>query len=192
MEQAPAAVARVGGLADLTDHRRLPPGVLAAADRTDAVREGPYGSAWFAHRDEGGRVTHIEVRGPDFKGSVRGGRKTLFRLNGGWRPARLALTEGPIDALSLAALEDLRADTIYAATGGGMGPGTIEALARELSTMASLPGALLHSATDANATGERYAARHAELAAMAGVAFARLTPTAGSDWNNVLKLRKSK
>ena len=170
----------------LTDGRRLPPGILRAAVRADAVREGPYGSAWFAHRDDGGSVTHIEIRGPDFKGSVRGGRKTLFRLEGGRRPARLAVTEAPIDALSLAALEDLRTDTLYAATGGGMGPGTIEALARELSAIAALPDALMHSATDANAAGEHYAARHAELAAAAGVAFARLTPTAGSDWNDVL------
>ena len=174
----------------LTDERRLPPGILAAADLADALREGPYGSAWFAHRDEGGRLTHIEIRGPDFKGSLRGGRKTLFRLQGGRRPARLALTEGPIDALSLAALEDMRADTLYAATGGGMGPGTIEALARELATMATFPNALLHSAADANAAGERYALRHAELGAAAGVAFARLTPTGGADWNDVLKLKK--
>ena len=30
-----------------------------------------------------GQVCHIEVRGPDFKGSLRGGTKTLFRLAGG-------------------------------------------------------------------------------------------------------------
>ena len=84
----------------------------------------------------------------------------------------------------------MRADTLYAATGGGMGPGTIEALARELATMATFPNALLHSAADANAAGERYALRHAELGAAAGVAFARLTPTGGADWNDVLKLKK--
>jgi hypothetical protein len=32
--------------------------VLAAADAADAVREGPYGSAWFAHGDAAGTVTH--------------------------------------------------------------------------------------------------------------------------------------
>ena len=53
--------------------------------------------------------------------------------------------------------------------------------------MASRPDALMHGATDANAAGERYAARHAELAAAAGVAFARLTPTSGADWNDVLR-----
>jgi hypothetical protein len=161
--------------------------VLVAAGRADAVREGPVGSAWFAHRDEGGGVTHIEIRGPDFKGAVRGGEKTLFRLAGGQHSTRLAVTEAPIDALSLAAIEGLRADTLYVATGGGMGPGTLAALARELSKIAAFPKAVMHSAADANAAGERYADRHAELAAAARVPFARLTPTIGVDWNDVLK-----
>ena len=112
----------------LTGARGLPPSVLVVADHEDAVREGPYGSAWFAHRDAGGGVTHIEIRGPDLKGSVRGGHKTLFRLAVGQQPRRLAVTEAPIDALSLAALEGVRTDTLYVATGGGMGPGTIAAL----------------------------------------------------------------
>jgi hypothetical protein len=38
----------------------------------------------------------------------------------------------------------------------------------------------------ANATGDRYAARHAELAGTAGVAFERLRPPEGADWNNML------
>jgi hypothetical protein len=161
--------------------------VLAAADRADAVREGPYGSAWFAHRGEAGGVTHIEIRGPDFKGAVRGGEKALFRLAGSRHSTRLAVTEAPIDALSLAAVEGLRADTLYVATGGGMGPGTLAALARELSRIAAFPNALMHSATDANAAGEQYAVHHAEMAAAARVSFARLTPTFGIDWNDVLK-----
>jgi hypothetical protein len=43
----------------LTEERCLPTGVLALAADTDAVREGPYGSAWFAHRANDGR---LEVR----------------------------------------------------------------------------------------------------------------------------------
>ena len=172
----------------LADTRRLPPSVLNAATDADAVREGFYGSAWFAHRD-GGAVTHIEVRGPDFKGSLRGGAKSLFRLpgSGSGPKSRLAVTEAPIDALSLAALEGIRPDTLYVATGGGMGPGTVQAIERVLAEMASLPNAQLASATDANAAGERYAARHADLAATAGIAFARLTPTLGADWNDVIQ-----
>ena len=175
----------------LTVVRHLPPTVLLAAKAADCVREGAYGSPWFAHRDETGRVSHIEIRGADFKGSVRGGRKTLFCLPGapGALP-RLAIAEAPIDALSLAALEGLRADTLYAATGGGMGPGTEEAIARALAAVAASPGALLVSGTDANVAGDRYARRHAEIALAAGVAFQRLRPAEGADWNEVLCPRR--
>ncbi|MGH7210401.1 MAG: DUF3991 domain-containing protein, partial [Acetobacteraceae bacterium] len=171
----------------LSEQRCLPAHVLAAADDADIVREGPYGSAWFAHRDDAGVVSHIEIRGPDFKGSVRGGSKTLFRLAGRPHPTRLAVTEAPIDALSLAALEGIRANTAYAATGGGMGPGTIAAIERALAATASFPDALLVSATDANTASNRYASRHTKLAAAAGVAFERLRPTIGTDWNDVLR-----
>ena len=97
---------------------------------------------------------------------------------------RLAVTEAPIDALSLAALEGIRADTLYLATGGGMGPGTEQALGRALAAISGVPGAILTSATDADAAGDRYAARHAELAAAAGIAFGRLRPT---DWNELIR-----
>jgi hypothetical protein len=96
------------------------------------------------------------------------------------------VTEAPIDALSLAALEFIRNDTLYLATGGGMGEGSI--LAREglLAGVAGSPALVMVSAADANAAGERFATRHAELAGAAGVAFLRLTPILGADWNDVL------
>jgi len=50
----------------------LPAEILQAADAADVVREGPYGSAWFAHRDEVGQVSRIEIRGPACKTSLRG------------------------------------------------------------------------------------------------------------------------
>ena len=42
------------------------------------------------------------------------------------------------------------------------------------------------SAADANTAGDRYSARHAELAAAGEVAFERLRPPDGADWNDVL------
>jgi hypothetical protein len=65
----------------LAGARRLPAKVLRAADDADTLGEGPYGSAWFAHRDDGNTVTHVEIRGPDFKGSLQGRTKSLFRLS---------------------------------------------------------------------------------------------------------------
>ncbi len=172
--------------------RQLPVFVLLEAAARDVVREGYRGGVWFAHRQDG-EVSHVEVRGPVFKGSLRGGHKTLFRLcaSQGSPVTRLALAKAPIDALSLAAFERLRLDTIYAATGGGMGDGTIVAIEQTLAGLARLQGSELASAADANLAGERYAARHAESARSAGINFVRLTPTTGTDWNDVLKEQRA-
>jgi hypothetical protein len=171
----------------LSGQRALTRPILEAAAAQDIVREGPYGSAWFAHRLHE-KVSHVEIRGPDYKGSLRGGHKVLFRFGRDLTATRrLAIAEAPIDALSLAVLEDTRPDTVYVATGGGMGPGTIEALTEILAQLASTPDAVVASAADANVAGDRYADHHAELAAEAGVPFARLRPPEGLDWNDVLQ-----
>jgi hypothetical protein len=148
--------------------------------------EGAYGSAWFAHRDGAGQVCHIEVRGPDFKGSLRGGTKTLFLLAGGASPTRLAILEAPIDALSLAALENIRRDTLYVATGGGIGPGTIDALQGVLTGLQA-SGSVVVSAADANTAGDRFARQHQAMAVQAGIPFKRLRPSIGTDCNDVLR-----
>ena len=101
---------------------------------------------------------------------------------------RLVLAEAAIDALSVAAIESLRADTLYAASGGGMGPGTIAALEALLGRIAMLPGALFCSATDANGAGDHFAERHRALAEQFSVPYARLRPSVeGGDWNDVLR-----
>jgi hypothetical protein len=171
----------------LAGARCLPTEILTAATAQDAVREGHFDSAWFAHRVEGA-VSHVEVRGPAYKGSLAGGHKTLFlfgHANEDMR--RVAIAEGPIDALSLAALEGSRRDTLYVATGGGMGPGTLGALQVMLARLATIPDALMASATDANTAGDCYAERHAELAVDAGLRFERVRPPEGLDFNDALK-----
>ncbi len=173
----------------LAGARCLPADILTAATAQDVVREGYYGSVWFAHRADGA-VSHVEVRGPDYKGSLVGGHKTLFLFGQASEDLRRAvITEGPIDALSLAALESSRPDSLYVATGGGMGPGTLWVPQAMLTQLATIPDALIASATDANAAGDRYTERHAELAADAGVRFVRLRPPEGLDFNDVLKQR---
>jgi hypothetical protein len=169
--------------------RAIPATVLDLAGAQDAIRAGAYGSAWFAHRDQG-RVTHVEIRGPDYKGSLRDGDKTLFRFKPAPGPVRrLVIAEGAIDALSVAAREPGRSDTLYAAGGGGIGPGTLAALTALCAELATRPGSVLVSATDANLAGDRYANRHAELADAAGIGFQRLRPPEGRDWNDVLQGR---
>jgi hypothetical protein len=93
--------ARIAGLEILSEVRHLPAGVLQAGSAADILREGPYGSAWFAHHDASGSVTHVEIRGPDYRGALKDGAKILFRLFlATGTPARFVLAEAPIDALS--------------------------------------------------------------------------------------------
>src|SRR5208282_2657603 len=127
--------------------RGLPDEVLTAAGWSDVAREGPHGSVWFAHRDSAGLVVHVDVRGPTYKGSLTGGCKALFLFVSGKhaRRKRLVLAESAIDALK----------------------------ARLLALKGS-PDALLESATDANPAGDRYAARHEEIALSLGVPLKRL------------------
>ncbi len=174
----------------LAEGRGLTPEVIAAAVRADAVREGPYASAWFAHRDGKGTLTGIEMRGPNYRGFSEDGDKTLFRLQPGSQPpTRLAVLEAPIDALSLAALEGLRSDTLYVATAGGMGPGTLASLGQEIAALQARPGAVLVAASDADPQGEKYAARLTAMAEAAGIPAERAAPAGHKDWNDVLKAR---
>lgn len=178
----------------LTETRALEVPVLLAASRADAVREGPHGSAWFAHRDAAGVTVGFEMRGPEFRGFAEHGDKTLFQLQAGTGTGsltRLAVLEAPIDAMSLAGIERLRADTLYVATSGGMGPFTISALEALLQGFALHPEAVLVAATDADEAGDRYAARLMALAAAAKVRSGRILPFRGcKDWNEVAIARR--
>jgi len=177
----------------LTEERRLPAPVVSAAISGGVLREGPFASAWFAHHAYDGQLTGIEMRGPEYRGFSPGGAKTLFRLAGCLKTSstaimRLIVAEAPIDAMSLAALEHLRADTLYVSTAGGMGPRTIEALELLLHEMAARPAAEMLAATDNDSDGHKYAGRLADMAERAGVRSARLAPPGGvKDWNDVLK-----
>ncbi len=95
---------------------------------------------------------------------------------------RICVTEAAIDALSLAAIEVLRSDTLYVSTGGGWSPATDQAI-RSLARRAD---ARLVAATDNNRQGDVYADRIHAIAAEASALYARSQPRAG-DWNEDLK-----
>lgn len=171
----------------LLEERHLPAEILFAAGEQDIIRDGAYSSAWFAHR-AASQVTHVEVRGPEFKGSLKGGHKTLFGFQFRNEPiTRLVIAEAPIDALSVAVIEGKRTESLYVATGGGMGPGTLAALQAICTDLSQRHGAVVESAADANRAGDRYAERHAGIVAPSGVLFRRLRPPDDLDWNDVLK-----
>jgi hypothetical protein len=178
----------------LAETRCLPDGVLKAAADADAVREGPYGSAWFAHRDHGGVLTGIEMRGPDFRGFTADGAKTLFRFTWGRGPfTRLAIFEAPIDALSMAAFERNRSDTLYVATAGGMGPETINAMKHLFEILSAEPSGIVAIGTDNDAPGDRHAKRLVALIEAANLDWERARPPEGAkDWNKFLKIQAGK
>lgn len=168
----------------LATDRDVPNRIIRAAVKTNVLREGPYGSMWAAHVDDAGAVTGWEERGPNWRGFSTGGSKILFRL-GSPDALRFCVTEAAIDAMSLAAFEGLREESLYLSTGGGWSPGTEMAVR----LLAARSGAQLVAATDADNQGEAFADRLRVIADEAGCDWLRLTPLAG-DWNEALKERE--
>jgi hypothetical protein len=64
----------------LACERFLPSAIIESSSAAGVLRQGPVGSAWFAHFGSEGAVAHVDVRGPTYKGSLTGGAKSLFRL----------------------------------------------------------------------------------------------------------------
>lgn len=165
----------------LSSERLLPDAIIRTAVRRDLLREGPLGSMWAAHMNDAGEVTGWEERGPQWRGFSTGGAKVLFRL-GPSQAHRICVTEAAIDAMSLAAIEGRRNETLYVSTGGGWAPVTDAAIRN----LAGRAGVCLIAATDNNAQGDTYAGRLASMAAEEGCTFERLRPDL-DDWNEDLR-----
>ncbi|WP_045024696.1 DUF3991 domain-containing protein [Agrobacterium arsenijevicii] len=163
----------------LNDTRGIPSRLLQRAIAQGLIREGPYGSAWFGHHGTDGKICGWEERGRQWRGFSSGGTKVLFRF-GSPTAVRLCITEAAIDALSLAAIERERSDTLYASTAGGWSPAT-ESAVRDLAGRIEI----LVAATDHNSQGEAYADTLRRIAARANCGFRRLRPRR-DDWNDDL------
>ena len=161
----------------LTAERGLPADTVARAVQAGVLREGICGTVWAQHQAASGLIAGWEMRGPRYKGFSKGGTKTLFRLEPVLALDRVAVTEGAIDAMSLASLEGWLDGTLYVSTGGGYGLATETAL-RVILT----PDVGLVAATDRGTGGELLANRLSGLALERGACFSRLRPVA-KDWN---------
>ncbi|MGR9426248.1 DUF3991 and toprim domain-containing protein [Rhizobium leguminosarum] len=166
----------------LTSERALPDDLVQTAIAQDCLREGPHGSMWAVHRSVSGEPTGWEERGPAWRGFATDGAKVLFRF-GPQDADRICVTEAAIDAMSLAAIEVLRRDTLYVSTGGGWSPATDEAL-RQVATANNVS---LVAATDNNRQGDIYAERIQAIAAETGAGYVRSRPRS-DDWNEDLKV----
>lgn len=166
----------------LAEVRAIPDHLIREAVEQDCLREGPHGSMWAAHTNDAGGVTGWEERGPDWRGFATGGAKELFRL-GAAAARRICVTEAAIDAISLAAIEGLRHDSLYVSTGGGWSPATEAAL----HAIAARRDTLLVAATDSNLQGDVFGDRIRAVAETEGCGFERLR-SREEDWNEELKV----
>ncbi|WP_261763203.1 DUF3991 and toprim domain-containing protein [Asaia bogorensis] len=176
----------------LAETRCLPEWLLRKASANGSIRDG-FKAAWFSYRNAQGAITGVERRGPETRRQLAGSVKTLFRFQ--TRPGtpvrRLVVTEAPIDALSFAAMDVERAnDTLYVATGGGMGPETIAALEAQMEAMVPDQQSYLIVATDKDKAGDRYAGMLFELAFENCVRYVRALPEGeATDFNQALQER---
>ncbi|MBO1360281.1 DUF3991 and TOPRIM domain-containing protein [Acetobacter sacchari] len=180
----------------LSEQRGLPERVLEAAVKQNLLREGPNGTAWFAHRDNSGALSGMEMRGPEYRGFSTGGiGKRLFRFEAdpGAPPSRIVVAEAAIDALSFAATDRFARNSVYLSTAGGMSPESLAEFRQVLSLAAKQPDSRLIIAVDNDRQGDHYARMFTAIAQEAGLWSGRLSPKeAGSDWNQVLRARGGK
>lgn len=120
------------------------------------------------------------MRGPNYKGFSKGGRKTAFFLGELPTASRIAITESAIDALSLASIEDWPKNTAYVSTGGGFGSETLKYLGARIPARARVV-----AATDQGVAGDMLAGRIRRLSEQLAAGFSRLRPSA-KDWNEQL------
>jgi len=150
-----------------------------------ALRMDRKGNVLFAHTNDDGQVVGYEIKGADFDGFAKGGVRILCRMghkDSGGEPAKLALTESGVDALSLAQLVG-RTDTLFLSTSGALSPYTLNAIK---AAAARYPDAEILLGFDADMAGDDFAAK-VEQALQGREGVRRIVPKA-KDWNDQLRL----
>lgn len=172
----------------LTKERAIPSEILIMAAKQKVIRQGIKGTSYFLHKEICGNITGAEMRGPQYKGCVRGGDKSLFCFMGGDAPIlRLVITEAAIDALSFAALDPITNGTLYVSTGGGMGPGTLKTLDNLMEKLSVRKRVVIEIATDKDKGGEGFAELLLNNFQQHGLIMRRTVPTGEyKDWNDLL------
>ena len=147
-----------------------------------ALRMDRKGNVLFGHTNDNGQIVGYEIAGTEFKGFAKGGVRILCRMGpiDGGEPAKLALTESGVDALSLAQLVRRR-DTLFLSTGGALSLHTLNAIK---ATAARYPAAEILLGFDADLAGDGYAA--AVETALAGREGVRRVMPKAKDWNEQL------
>jgi hypothetical protein len=160
----------------LTDTRAIPAPIVARAIATRQLYADARGNAVFVLRDQAMKPVGVELRGSEAQPfhRVAGARKGLFFARMG-KSREAAFVESAIEALSYLALRPGR--LAISTTGNAV---TLpEAMAQRLLGL----GYRLHAAFNADAEGDRMAAR---LIAQSGGRMQRDRPVGAKDWNDLL------
>ena len=175
----------------LARKRFLPSAIIEAASAAGVLREGPAGSAWFAHFIGAGSVAHVDIRGPTYKGSLTGGAKSLFCYACKQCASPSAHSHRGRDRRS-ERRRHRESSRRYALRGKRRGHGTgHDRGARSAGrTHSNAPRRSVLQRHGRERAGDRFAERHRSLAEKFSVPFARLRPPIeGGDWNDVLRAR---
>jgi hypothetical protein len=179
------AAARTAATSLYLTERGLLPETLRDPRFASTWRLDARGNVLFVHRDEAGAVTGYEIKGYDFTGFAAGGTKTAWRSVAREDDRRLVVTETAIDALSYHQLHPGQ-QAAYLSTAGAPSRAQVEMLRRICARLS--PGSTLVAAFDADAAGDKLAARVESLTrGLDHVAFARHAPAGAKDWNDVLR-----
>ena len=171
---------------DLLIARGIRPETLAAYRAP--IRRDRAGHLLFAHRDRNRTLTGFEISPPDgVRRFALGGTRSLFALRAASREgiAALVITEGAVNALSLAQIDQCPPDHAFLSTAGA----PVAAQCAQISHAAHILPALrdIILAQDADAPGDRQAETlRARVERPERVRVSRRRPPGNADWNDIL------
>lgn len=152
------------------------------------IRRDRRGRVLFAHRDGNRRLTGFEIGPPDGpRRFATGGTRSLFAVRAGTAGdlEALVITEGAVDALSLAQIDGCPAGHAFLSTAGAPSRSQREQIGRAASVLPNVRTVIL--AQDGDEAGERQAETLRErLKLPPHVTVRRRRPPKNADWNDVV------
>jgi hypothetical protein len=141
------------------------------------IRIDSRGNLLFPHFDLDGEFTGYEIKGPDYSGFSKGGRKSLYST-GATSPKRIVITESGLDCeAARRILGDPEA--LYVSTGGSLSPKQI----KQLQGLCERSEAKLMIGVDPDHAGDQYAEVITEAVPEAIDIREKIS---GKDWNAML------
>ncbi len=157
------------------------------------IRRDRDGRVLFAHRDQGRALTGFEIGPPDgARRFATGGTRRLFAVRAGTAGdlEALVITEGAVDALSLAQIERCPASHAFLSTAGAPSARQREQIGLAARTLPNVRTVVL--AQDGDEAGERQAETLRErLQVPPRITFQRRRPPENADWNDVVNAART-